>query len=487
MKNILTIALFSLLLSGCNSNGDPEPILSFNEQSGYIKLIATNVIDTINVKIETDFIKGFPNLRNSRKYIQITNDTVFNIKFKMIVPDMVDFEINKETSFTTYLIPSDTLIINLRQETLNQKKSNTIYEIKNKIFDYCQTKYRDLGYYKILDGPARKKWFLKLCTSEEQYNSLSNEIDSVAEQNIIFLEQNKNGLPDWFVKVEKNNIKYSSQHIKLILFQSLTNNSKKEKFELNEPIDNPDAKLSADYYCYIKSYFVYGTHLDFKNLNKDFSKIYAQIDSILEAPIKNIFITSYLASLYVSCKSIENANEVDNFLASLNYDLSTKELTYIQNEKTFIINELSDLISLNKGDVAPEFELKGIDGNHYKLSQFKGKIIYVHFWATWCAPCIKEMPTLNNLINNSDKTKFIVLNICLDDEPVKWERLIHDQKLLGLNLICDDSLHEKLFSQYKISNIPHYTLIDEKGFIINNHCERPDKIHDLLTSLMTEK
>ncbi len=485
MKNIITIALLSLLFTSCDSKGNSEIKISFNEPGGFIKLIANHVIDTIKVNVETDFINSMPNVRNSEKNIKIVNDTICYIKFNMIVPDMANFKINSNDTFTTYLIPGDTLEINLSQESLNDSTSKTIYKVENEIFDYCQAKYAKLGYYKILSGPARKKWFSVLCTSEKQYKSLSKEVDSVEKVNLTFLEQNKKRLSDWFVKVEKYNIKYSSQHFKLIFYQSLTNNSKKENLEFYEPIYNPDAILSADYYSYILSFFIYGRNLS--NLKEYFSKIYPQIDSTLKGSIKDIFMTSYFARLYSGCRSLKSLDEVETFLSSSTYNLSPDKLAYIQKEKEYIQNKLLDLVSLKDGDVAPEFNLSGIEGKNYRLTELKGKIIYLHFWATWCAPCLAEMPVLNNFISNSDKTKIIVINVCLDNEPAKWKSIITDKGLQGINLICNENQKNELNSRYKISALPHYTLIDKRGLIIKNNCDRPSKIEEYLNSLLTVK
>jgi thiol-disulfide isomerase/thioredoxin len=488
MKNIITIAFLSLLFTSCASKGNSEIEVSFNEPYGFIKLIATHVIDTIKVKANTLFINSMPNVRNTGKSVQILNDSICYIKFNMIVPDMVNFEIDRNDTFTTYLIPGDTLEINLSQESLNKSTIKTSYRVKNEIFDYCQAKFKKLGYYKILDGPGRKKWLLKLCTSEEQYNSLLKEVDSVEKVNLTFLEQNTKRLPDWFVKVEKYNIKYSSQHFKLLFYQSLTTNSKKENLELNEPIYTPDAILSADYYSYILNFFIYGRYLrNLSDLKEYFSKIYPQIDSTLKGSIKDIFMTSYFARLYEGCRSLKDFDDVETFLSNSTYNLSSDKLAYIQKEKEYIKNKLLNLVSLKEGDVAPEFNLSGIDGKNYRLSELRGKIIYLHFWATWCAPCLNEMPVLNSFISNSDKTKIIVINVCLDNEPTKWKSIINDKGLQGINLICNENQKNELNSRYKISALPHYTLIDKMGLIIKNNCDRPSKIQDYLIPFLTVK
>ncbi len=64
---------------------------------------------------------------------------------------------------------------------------------------------------------------------------------------------------------------------------------------------------------------------------------------------------------------------------------------------------------------APDFSLRGIDGKSYSLSQFSGEVVLLSFWATWCAPCLSEMPHLQSLHETYGSQGFTVLSINTDD------------------------------------------------------------------------
>jgi thiol-disulfide isomerase/thioredoxin len=217
------------------------------------------------------------------------------------------------------------------------------------------------------------------------------------------------------------------------------------------------------------------------------NKEYSSIDSTLKGDIKSFFMTGELAELYCWSGSDEEAQGVDSFIISHNLSFSPEEIKFIERAKNSNHNTTLELNSLKPGDHAPDFDLKDLTGINHKLSDFKGKKIYLHFWATWCGPCLGELPVLNKLIADVKSKEIVFINVCLDNDYTKWETIISEKKLLGINLICDDSWSKKLNSLYKISVIPHYALIDENGLIIRNNCVRPGNVTTEISQLLNNK
>ncbi len=67
-----------------------------------------------------------------------------------------------------------------------------------------------------------------------------------------------------------------------------------------------------------------------------------------------------------------------------------------------------------EGDQAPEFRLSTLDGKQVSLSDFRGKVVMVHFWATWCPPCVEELPTIERLYRALQGTDFVLLAVSVD-------------------------------------------------------------------------
>lgn len=119
------------------------------------------------------------------------------------------------------------------------------------------------------------------------------------------------------------------------------------------------------------------------------------------------------------------------------------------------------------GKEASDFELKDMKGNTVKLSDYKGKKVYLKFWATWCGPCRQSMPELNKLVEEKDRD-FEILTIMApglqgektEEEFVKWFDQ-QDYKSVPVLYNPDGSA----FANYQVRSIPTEVFIDSQGKI----------------------
>lgn len=119
------------------------------------------------------------------------------------------------------------------------------------------------------------------------------------------------------------------------------------------------------------------------------------------------------------------------------------------------------------GKEASDFELKDMKGNTVKLSHYKGKKVYLKFWATWCGPCRQSMPELEKLVKDSDRD-FEILTIMApglqgektEEEFVKWFDQ-QDYKSVPVLYNPDGSA----FADYQVRSIPTEVFIDSHGKI----------------------
>lgn len=114
----------------------------------------------------------------------------------------------------------------------------------------------------------------------------------------------------------------------------------------------------------------------------------------------------------------------------------------------------------------PEFAFTDGDDKPVDLAAFKGKAVLLNFWATWCHPCVKEMPSLNKLqgemIRDVGKEKFVVLPLSLDGSS--WRRVkpfYEDNKLANLGIYFDKK--KKAMQALDVSVLPTSILIDAEG------------------------
>ena len=143
----------------------------------------------------------------------------------------------------------------------------------------------------------------------------------------------------------------------------------------------------------------------------------------------------------------------------------------------------------NKGEKSPEFTLSDINGNKVSLSDFKGKIVYLDFWASWCGPCLKEIPSSKKLqATFKDNPSIVFINISFDHDTVQWKKAINSKKMIGIQLISAKGRESNVLENYRVATIPRTVIIDKKGIIVENDAPLPsDKsLIDYLTALSTQ-
>lgn len=115
------------------------------------------------------------------------------------------------------------------------------------------------------------------------------------------------------------------------------------------------------------------------------------------------------------------------------------------------------------GKLAPTFELADINGKKTDLSDYKGKVVLINFWATWCGPCKAEMPSLNKLFLSLKNDGLIVLAIAVDssEEPVKS---FLKNKTVDFPVLMDKE-QDVYFDLYAVLGLPTSFLIDRDGII----------------------
>ena len=123
-----------------------------------------------------------------------------------------------------------------------------------------------------------------------------------------------------------------------------------------------------------------------------------------------------------------------------------------------------------KGKPSPDFKFEGFDKHTYSLKDFKGKYIYIDVWASWCSPCIKEIPHLQKLEKEFSK-KINFVSIAWNDSSKNWNNFIKSKNLKGFQLF--GKKESEFFKFYAINGIPRFILLDKEGKIIESKAMPP--------------
>jgi peroxiredoxin len=151
--------------------------------------------------------------------------------------------------------------------------------------------------------------------------------------------------------------------------------------------------------------------------------------------------------------------------------LSKASPEFLANPTIKMVSEQLAMSSKVKvGNKCPDLIMKGVDGQNVSLSQFMGKGSYVliDFWASWCGPCIKEMPALISLYNKYKSKGFQIVGVSLDDDEAAWKAEIKKQKMTWPQISDLSAWRSEAVSVFSFSSIPYTVLVDPNGLILAN-------------------
>ncbi len=258
---------------------------------------------------------------------------------------------------------------------------------------------------------------------------------------------------------------------------------------------NPDFKVS-DGFLPDLSQFDYNNGTDYlfsasyKRIVKSHYKDKASKNLKLKDSKEDI---AYLKTVSaISDDTIKNALLFDEAKQGINYtgDLENYYNIFMnassnQNEKNKITESYTVLKTTTKGKPSPKFvNYENNAGGKTSLDDLKGKYVYIDVWATWCAPCRKEIPFLKEVEKSyhGKNIEFVSISIDKKKDHDKWKKMIVDQALGGIQLLADTDWKSQFVQDYLIQGIPHFILLDPNGNIVTPNAPRPsDK--ELITLL----
>ncbi|MGC1630745.1 MAG: TlpA disulfide reductase family protein [Gelidibacter sp.] len=170
----------------------------------------------------------------------------------------------------------------------------------------------------------------------------------------------------------------------------------------------------------------------------------------------------------------------------------TKEKNDIEEFKKSILALRTEQLEINEklgpGKPSPEFnDYTNYAGGTSSLKDYRGSYVYIDVWATWCVPCIMEIPFLEKVEKEyHDKNiKFVSLSIDNIKDEQKWRKMIKDKNMGGIQILADKDYESQFISDYFIYGIPRFILIDPQGNIVNYDAPRPseEKLKTLFNSL----
>jgi cytochrome c biogenesis protein CcmG/thiol:disulfide interchange protein DsbE len=137
-------------------------------------------------------------------------------------------------------------------------------------------------------------------------------------------------------------------------------------------------------------------------------------------------------------------------------------------------------------EMAPNFALQDDKGNTHRLSDYRGKVVLLNFWASWCPPCREEIPLLQAFARTYADRGFEVVGIAMDEEGWKSIKPFMKELQVGYLVVLGD---EHIAKEYGVGNLPVSFLIDREGRVTGRYegVVTSERVHDAFSLLFTRK
>ena len=184
--------------------------------------------------------------------------------------------------------------------------------------------------------------------------------------------------------------------------------------------------------------------------------------------IKSIDIREQFSSMLIRQMKESNPNLDDDYkriMSLLLTDRMKEKLT--QRHKT--------AKESTSGAQAIDFNYENFNGGRTTLKDLSGKLLYIDVWATWCGPCIKEMPALKELVAHyaGKEIEFVSISIDHQSDYKKWRKMVPEKNVGGIHLYDNEGLNSSFMKAFSVGLIPRFMMIDREGKIITAHAPRP--------------
>jgi len=294
-----------------------------------------------------------------------------------------------------------------------------------------------------------------------------------------FLKKAKD-LPKDFVKKEEKAINYEMLYAKSV-YERAHKRYSGEEVKLPKEFADEVAKLDYDN---AEDYNTFHTYKELvlnnlfdkydDNAANPWGKLIDHVKGLKSASIKKD-----LARYFITGVSAGNADEINQQMVSF-----IKE--YVKD--TAAIKELDKrLKSIEKtkaGSNFAGFEAEDINGKAVNYESLKGKLVYVDVWATWCKPCLQELPAMKALQEEYKGKDITFVSLSVDKDKEAWKAMVTEEKMQGVQLHIDLSAHRDFIENYDLTGIPRFFLISKEGKIISISAPRPSeaKIKELINA-----
>lgn len=238
----------------------------------------------------------------------------------------------------------------------------------------------------------------------------------------------------------------------------------------------PSYNVFLDYYLQLYTQHIGNIHVS-QGSFKDWKLAFDDLEQkSIPTKTKHMLLKKCIGQL----TQLFDAETANNYLQKYHHITGDKQLTEKITKQYNLLADKSQLLLHDQ---------KGNKTNFKALMElFIGKVVYVDFWASWCAPCLAQMPYAANLRERNQDKEIVFLYLALNDKEEAWQKASEEEGLdkLDTNFFIENSKTCDLLKELDVRTIPRYLLFDKQGNLVNGNAPRPssDQIEKEIAQLL---
>lgn len=421
--------------------------------------IANNESKVVILRVDKRYLNN-----TQEEYASTINEQgKFGIACLIELPQLVTFRYQKQ-EITLFLEPYDTLEIRLDAQTFPQaitfggrgKDNNELWQTfqtsfpeDSDLFHYRQYK-RGSYYYKIHEDTDA---LMRKTAAKEYAQYLEQERSKKEMLAKLYINEKHRKFTAGFLYFLQAEITYNYWY-QMLAYGDIFRYRVEDSFlSFMDSVDGEHSLMlgSAQYREFTQARVNYRCVQDDKKDQNPYIQRYQYAQKELEGR------TRYFAMAYILNQALYK-QQLETVLPI--YEDFIKENPYFELDR-LVLDAFQQANQFKPGTLAANFKLQNSAGEQVELSDYKGKVVYLDFWATWCRPCMKKLEELKSLEDDLKGKDIVFLHISLDAKATTWQRTLQAKQFRGVHLLNDPE--SSLTRDYEVLSVPKFFLINKKG------------------------